>query len=108
MFQSKDEHEIWTAGEPGNGGMRRPRSGRLPFFGFWFDTRTVIIIACAAWKSGKPVFGFPRARHFHGPLPAMISAERGRYRMWPLALPEQACFGSLHPASPFGVAPLVG
>src|SRR6516164_976465 len=94
IFQSKDEHEIWGSGEHRNRGIRRPRSGRLPFFGFWFRDQN---------RHHHRKLG--RAWHFHGPPPADVSAERRRHRILPLALPEQACFGSLHPASPFGVAP---
>jgi hypothetical protein len=62
----KDEHEIGFARpeeEPVR--MRRPRSGRLPFFGFGFRERTVIVIACAGWKSEKPLFGFPLFQAVH-------------------------------------------
>src|ERR1041384_6545363 len=42
--------------------MRRPRSGRLPFFGFWFlfSERENRGHSCERlWESGKPDFGFP-------------------------------------------------
>jgi hypothetical protein len=53
-------------------------SGRLPFFGFDFETRTVIIIACARWKSGKPAFGFST-------LPSGASWGGGNVRISPRA-----------------------
>jgi hypothetical protein len=39
--------------------MGRPRSSRLPFLGLVFGEETGIVVACAAWESGKPVCGFP-------------------------------------------------
>src|ERR1051326_9230209 len=40
IFQLKDEHEIGPFDRRENvQGMRRPHSGRLPFFGFWFLER---------------------------------------------------------------------
>ena len=36
----------------------RARSVRLPFLWFWFQQRTVIVVACAGWESGKPGLGF--------------------------------------------------
>ena len=43
--------------------MRRPRSGRLPFFGFWLSERRKNRRRERLWESGKPAFGFPL---FHG------------------------------------------
>lgn len=48
--------------------MRRPRSGPTSFllvFGFKREMRTVIVIACAEWKSGKPILGFPLFQAVH-------------------------------------------
>src|SRR5205814_3110354 len=44
--------------------MRRPRSGRLPFIGFGFSEKIIIVVACAGWKRRKPflVFHFSRRR----------------------------------------------
>jgi hypothetical protein len=63
----KDEHEIGFARLEGElvRRMRRPRSGRLPFFGFGFSERIIIVVACAGWKSGKPFFGFPLFQAVH-------------------------------------------
>ena len=38
--------------------MRRPRSGHFLSLFFEFTDSTVIVVACAGWESGKPVFGF--------------------------------------------------
>ncbi|MGB6946110.1 MAG: hypothetical protein WBE37_27175, partial [Bryobacteraceae bacterium] len=77
-------------------GMRRPRSGRLPFFGFGFQRENGGYGRERSWESGKPAFGFPRfprARHFHGP--PLAELRQGRR----LALPKQLGLGRAHPAS---------
>jgi len=43
--------------------VRRPRSGRLPFFGFWVWREIRDHRRERLWESGKPGFGFPL---FHG------------------------------------------
>jgi len=45
--------------------MRRLRSGRLPFIGFGFSEKIIIVVAGAGWKSGKPFFGFPLFQAVH-------------------------------------------
>jgi len=42
----------------------RPRSGPTSFL--WrIEKKTVVIVACAGWKGGKPVFGFPPFQGAH-------------------------------------------
>jgi hypothetical protein len=49
--------------------VRRPRSGRLPFFGFLCcERQTGVVVACAAGESGKPGFGFPLFHAAHAGL----------------------------------------
>ena len=69
--------------------MRRPRSGRLPFWGFGFEDRDpVVVVACAAWKSGKPGFGFPLFHPAHAGAVGMGKSRgvgeisKGRWEVW--------------------------
>src|SRR5580658_4358391 len=69
--------------------MRRPRSGRLPFLGFGFEeTDLVVVVACAAWKSGKPGFGFPLFHPAHAGAVGMWESRgvgeisKGRWEVW--------------------------
>jgi hypothetical protein len=55
---------------------------------FEFAYRTVIIVACAGWESGKPVFGFPL---FH----AVYALGGGNVKISPFLRDFQGVVGSV-------------
>src|ERR1035437_5401767 len=49
--------------------LRRPRSGRSPFLVSCSENRQIaLVVACPAWESGKPDFGFPLFHPGHARL----------------------------------------
>jgi hypothetical protein len=75
------------------GAREDAEAAQRPFLRFWFlETRTVIIIACAAWKSGKPAFGFPLFHPAQAGAVGMWKSRRfceiskGRWKGWETAV----------------------
>src|ERR1035441_7776988 len=73
IFQSKDDPETEFRFQSSVNPKKRDEggreAGRSPFLVFGSENRqTAVVVACPAWESGKPDFGFPLSHPGHARL----------------------------------------